>query len=81
MLTSQYHRIESRAGGVFASERQLILAFRSMLTGAGKKRQARDVRRAMIFELLEHNDRARAEYFRVMRGQYLVELDNKMGGE
>lgn len=81
MLLTQYYRIEERAGGIFASERELIRAFRSMLSCDAKKRQARDVRRAMVFDLLEHNDRARDEYYRVMRGQYLVQLDNQIGGE
>lgn len=81
MLLTTYYRIENLAGGVFAGERELIRAFRSMLSSEAKKRRARDVRRAMVFDLLEHNDRARDEYHRVMRGQYLVHLDNQIGGE
>jgi hypothetical protein len=81
MLLTTYYRIENLAGGVDSGERALIRAMRSLLTDDAKALANRDARHNLIRELLNMNDKALDEYYRVMRGQYLVQLDNQIGGE
>ena len=49
-MYSQYCRIESKAGGVFAPPRRMIKAFRTILSAEGKSRQCRAYRHALIGE-------------------------------
>ena len=58
MIYSQYLRIESKAGGVFATRLEIIRAARTMLSDYGKSRQARDNRHEWIGEALEYHRQA-----------------------
>ena len=58
MIYSQYLRIESKAGGVFATRRDIIRAARTMLSEYGKSRQARDNRHQWIGDALEYHRQA-----------------------
>ena len=58
MIYSQYLRIESRAGGIFATRREIIRAALTMLSDYGKSRQARDNRHEWIGEALEYHRQA-----------------------
>ena len=58
MIYSQYLRIESRAGGAFATRRDIIRAARTMLSAYGKSRQARNNRHEWIGEALEYHRQA-----------------------
>ena len=58
MIYSQYLRIESRAGGVFATRRDIIRAARTMLSDYGKSRQARCNRQEWIRDALEYHRQA-----------------------
>ena len=58
MIYSQYLRIESRAGGIFATRLEIIRAARTMLSDYGKSRQARDNRHEWIGEALEYHRQA-----------------------
>jgi len=48
-----YQRIESRAGGLYASNRAMIKAFHGTLSPLGKSRNMKDRRHALIREILE----------------------------
>ena len=58
MIYSQYLRIESKAGGVFATRCDIIRAARTMLSEYGKSRQARDNRHQWIGDALEYHRQA-----------------------
>jgi len=58
VIYSQYLRIESKAGGVFATRRDIIRAARTMLSDYGKARQARCNRHEWIGEALEYHRQA-----------------------
>jgi len=59
MMYSQYCRIESKAGGVFAPPRRMIKAFRTILSA---ERQCRAYRHALITEMLELQQEAKLTY-------------------
>jgi len=61
-MYSQYCRIESKAGGVFAPPRRMIKAFRTILSAEGKSRQCRAYRHALITEMLELQQEAKLTY-------------------
>ena len=64
-----YLRIESLAGGVCASDRALIRAFRSKLLKKALKRGSRSVRRELIGDLFEYRDAALSLYSDVVNGR------------
>lgn len=64
MIYSQYLRIESKAGGVFATRREIIRAARTMLSDYGKSRQARCNRHEWVREALEYHRQAIIVYRR-----------------
>lgn len=81
MFTALYNRIESKAGGCFASDVAFIRAVHSMITPEARTRAHRDARHVTIRQALDKRDAAQDEYYRVARGQYYVALDNFVGGE
>ena len=55
----QYLRIESQAGGVHASKRALIKALYSKLSPLTKTPEKKELRRAMINDILAYNELAK----------------------
>jgi len=62
MMYSQYCRIESKAGGVFAPPRRMIKAFRTILSPKGKSRECREYRHAMVAEMFDLQREATQTY-------------------
>ena len=58
MAYGTYLRVETNAGGTFASKRALLRAFRAMLTDEGKSRKRRGIRHKAMRELIEYQKRA-----------------------
>jgi hypothetical protein len=52
MLHSQFTRIETKAGGVAASNRAFIKAARTLLSSNGRSAKQRDARKAWLREAL-----------------------------
>lgn len=69
MMFGQYCRIESKAGGVWATRRQMIRAARTLLAPRGKSREQRDARHAWLREMLAMHFDAQVEYMSVMSGR------------
>lgn len=59
MLYAQYCRIETKAGGVWCSRRQLIRAARTLLAPRSKTRELREARQKWLREALELHHEAR----------------------
>ena len=66
MMYGQYCRIESKAGGVSATGREMIRAARTMVTKQGLSRACRLVRHKWLREMLVMHDEARQEYVSVV---------------
>ena len=66
MMFGQYCRIETKAGGVSASGRDMIRAARTMLAPSGKLRAQREARHQWLREMLVMHDDARQEYVSVV---------------
>lgn len=62
MMYSQYCRIESKAGGVFAPPRRMLKAFRTILSKKGKSHECRAYRHALITEMFELQREAKRVY-------------------
>lgn len=69
MMFAQYCRIESLAGGVWATKREMIRAAHMMLTPLGKSREQREARHAWLREMLDMHHEALVEYMSVMTGR------------
>ena len=69
MMFAQYCRIESGAGGVWATPREMIREARKMLRKSGKSREQREARHAWLREMLAMHHDARVEYMSVMSGR------------
>ena len=54
MLYSQYLRIETKAGGVFCTDKDFIKAARTLLTGRGKSNEKRAARHRWLRAGLSH---------------------------
>jgi len=59
MSFSTYLRVEHRAGGAWASDRAFIRAMRSCLSGFGRSRDGRELRRQFFAAGFEHRADAR----------------------
>jgi hypothetical protein len=66
MMFAQYCRIETRAGGVSATPRQMIRSARKCLSKAGKSRESRAMRHEWLREMLSMHHEALIEYMCVM---------------
>ena len=69
MMFAQYCRIESLAGGVHASPREMIRAARTMLTPLGKSREQREARHQWLREMLDMHHDAMVTYMSVLTGR------------
>jgi hypothetical protein len=68
MQYSQYLRIESKAGGIFATSKDFVKAAHKVCNPRGKQRQHRELRHAWIRAGLEYHHQARAEYVQIQCG-------------
>jgi len=68
MMFAQYCRIESRAGGVSATSREMIREAHKMLKKSGRGRAQRSARHVWLRDMLSMHHDARLEYVAVMRG-------------
>ncbi len=69
MMYAQYCRLESKAGGVFATDRKFIRACLSVIRKRSRySRKSRTLRHKWIREGLKLKDRALLDYFQVMGG-------------
>jgi hypothetical protein len=66
MMFAQYCRVESIAGGVHASGRDMIRAARTMLAPTGKLRAQREARHEWLRDMLIMHHESRAEYASVV---------------
>lgn len=62
MQYGTYLRIETAAGGVYASDRAFIRAMRGKLKRKALKRECRDIRRSLVKDLFEYRDAALAQW-------------------
>jgi len=63
-----YNRIETIAGGCWASDRDFIRALRSKLTNQAKSRDKREIRRELIASMFQKREKARSLFSYVSRG-------------
>ena len=66
MMFSQYCRIETKAGGVWATPRMMIRAAHTLLAPRGRSREQREARHEWLREMLHMHHEARVEYMSVM---------------
>lgn len=69
MLYSQYERLESKAGGITASNRDFIKACYTVLRPRTKTRAWRDARHTWLREGLEHLKDAKDLFYNVQTGR------------
>lgn len=69
MYSSAYNRIESRAGGAFASPLAFYRVFWSMLHPESKQRKNRETRHSVAREMFAMRARSQTQYFDVMGGE------------
>jgi len=59
---SQYLRIEKRAGGVMASQKDVIKASRALMSKKGKSRQHRLARHEWVRSIIKQHNQAKKVY-------------------
>jgi len=62
MLYSQYLRVQTRAGGIAASNRELIKALYSILAPGARSFKHREARHSIIRQALEYHRAAKARF-------------------
>ena len=68
MMYAQYCRLETKAGGAFASNRDFIKACHSVLTKQGRSAASRDARHKWLREGLAYKQQAADLFININRG-------------
>lgn len=69
MVTAQFERLQTAAGGTHASDRAIVRAFWALLSDKGKSRDMRHIRHVQIREALTRHHKDQARYAEIYRSR------------
>lgn len=69
MISAQFERIQTAAGGTLASDLAVVRAFWCLLSDKGKTRDMRHIRHVQLREALTRHHKDQARYAEIYKGR------------